>query len=323
MTSIMKVTIIIPVYKAEKDIERCCKALFEQTLDSIEYIFVDDCTPDDSVGVIEQTLADYPNRKDSVKILHQPQNSGVSACRQLGLNNATGQYIIHCDSDDWPELDMYENLYNAAIDNQAEVVYCDYMVEYEGRSEVVRFPDEHVDRPSFSTDPIEGAVWNKLISRQLIDSCGAEFYQGINLGEDFGFVTPCRVFSRKNAVVHKPMYHYNQLNLNSITHNYSKERFMQVVDLAIRVDAYMTKYMKAKEYEKELCNLKFMSKMYFLVFSEVRDVNLWKSLFPECHKYIRTYNVPCYLKLSAWLIAHNLDCLGRMILTLKSKLAHN
>ncbi len=313
-----KVTVIIPVYKAEKDISRCCKALFEQTLDSIEYIFVDDCTPDKSVAVIEKTLAVYPNRKSAVKMLHQPKNMGVSACRQLGLDNAFGEYVIHCDSDDWPDLDMYETLYNTAIKEGAEVVCCDYKVEYDSKSIVVRFPDQYIGRPSLNTDPIEGAVWNKLISKKLIDSCGAEFYQGINLGEDFGFVTPCRVMSRKNVVVHKPMYHYNQLNQNSLTHNYSKEYFIQVVDLAERTETYFIRHGLAKEYERELCYMKFKSKMYFLVFSDVRDVKLWKSLFPECHKYISLYNVPVYLKFSAWLISKGFSRFGSVILSLKS-----
>lgn len=316
-----KVSVIIPVYKAEKDIARCCRALFGQTLDSIEYIFVNDCTPDNSVGVIEHVLEEYPQRKSSVKILHQQKNSGVSACRQLGLENAIGEYIIHCDSDDWPKLDMYEVLYDKAVADGAEVVCCDYKVEYEGKSELVVFPDAYVDRPSFNTAPIEGAVWNKMISRNLIDRCGAEFYQGINLGEDFGFVTPCRVTSRKNAVVHKPLYHYNQLNLGSITHNYTKERFMQVVDLAKRVDANMVRLGKAEEYERELCFLKFQAKMYFLVFKDVRDVKLWKSLFPECHKNILSYDIPLYLKVSSWLIANYLGWFGEIILSLKTKVS--
>lgn len=316
-----KVTVIIPVFKAEKDIKRCCEALFEQTLDSLEYIFVDDCTPDCSVAIIEKTLTAYPKRVSAVKILHQPKNMGVSACRQLGLNSATGEYVIHCDSDDWPDLDMYEILYNTAVKEGAEVVCCDYTVEYGDNSTIVRFPDKYNNRPSFNTAPIEGAVWNKLISKKLIDRCDAEFYQGINLGEDFGFVTPCRVMSIKNVVVHKPMYHYNQLNLNSITHNYTKERFMQVVEVARRMDTYLTKHQKASEYEKGLCNLKFLSKMYFLIFSEVRDIKLWKSLFPECHKYILTYNVPAYLKLSAWLIVNGMERLGSALLNLKTKIS--
>lgn len=320
---IPQVTVIIPVFKAGKDIERCCKALFGQTLDSIEYIFVDDCSPDNSVSVIQHILEDYPERGNYVKILHQPKNSGVSACRQLGLQHATGQYVIHCDSDDWPDVDMYETLYNTAVQEKAEVVCCDYMVEYEGRSDVIKFPDEFNDRPSFSTNPVEGAVWNKLISRNLINRCGAEFYQGINLGEDYGFVTPCRVMSRKNTVVHRAMYHYNQMNQNSLTHNYTKTYLMQVVDLAKRTEVYFMRHGLAKEYERELCYLKFMSKMYFLIFSEVRDIKLWKSFFPECHKFICTYNVPSYLKLSAWLIANGMSPFGRAILYMKSKVIRN
>ena len=64
--------------------------------------------------------------------------------------------------------------------------------------------------------------------------------------------------------------------------------------------------------------MKFKSKMYFLVFSEVRDIKLWKSFFPECHKYICSYNVPFYLKLSAWLIVNGLSPLGSAILSLKT-----
>lgn len=313
-----KVSVIIPVYKAEKDIARCCRALFGQTLDSIEYIFVNDCTPDNSVGGIEQVLEEYPQRKSAVKILHQLHNSGVSACRQLGLHNAKGEYIIHCDSDDWPELDMYETLYNKAVSESAEVVCCDYMVEYEGQSELVAFPNEYVERPSFNTAPIEGAVWNKLISHELIDRCGAEFYQGINLGEDFGFVTPCRVMSKKNVVVHKPLYHYNQLNLGSITHNYTKERFMQVVELARRVDANMARLGKVEEYERELCFLKFQAKAYFLMFRDVQDLQLWKSLFPESHKFIWSYSFPLYVKIVSWLLAHNMTPIASLLLSVKA-----
>ena len=117
------------------------------------------------------------------------------------------------------------------------------------------------------------------------------------------------------------MYHYNQLNLGSITHNYTRERFMQVVGLAERVDANMVRLGKAEEYHKELQNMKFLSKMYFLVFAEVRDVKLWKSLFPECHRYILNYNIPLYLKVSAWLIANNLGWVGEVILGLKTKVS--
>lgn len=312
-----KVTVIIPVFKAEKDIERCCKALFEQTLDSIEYIFVNDCTPDNSLEVIENTLELFPNRKSAVKILHQPQNMGVSACRQLGLNNATGEYVIHCDSDDWPEIEMYETMYTTAITEGAETVCCDYYNDYPDRRILVVFPDAFVDRPSFDIGPIEGAVWNKLISHDLIKRCEAEFYQGINLGEDYGFVTPCRVMSKKNAVVHKPLYHYSQLNLNSITHNYTKERFLQVVNLACKTDSYFIEHGLEEIFTRELCFLKFQAKAFFLMFRDVQDISLWKTLFPESNKYIWSYNVPFYVKVVSWSICHHLEPIAKGLLALK------
>ena len=312
-----KVSVIIPVYRAEKDIARCCHSLFSQTLDQIEYVFIDDCSPDDSVAIINTIVNEYPQRKAYVKILHQPKNCGVSACRQLGLDNATGKYVIHCDSDDWADPEMYELLYKTALAENAEVVCCDYRVELGNHSENVVFPDEYVERPSFCIDPIEGAVWNKLISKSLIDRCNAKFYEDINLGEDFGFVTLCRVMSQKNTVLHKPLYHYNQLNLGSITHNYTKNRFMQVVRLSERISDDFTSKGIADDYIMELNFLKFQSKAFFLIYDSVLDIKFWKETFPECNKHSMRYNSPLYLRIAAWLIAHNLSTLAWCLLKFK------
>ncbi len=103
-----KVSVIIPVYGVEKYIERCARSLFEQTLDDIEYLFIDDCTPDKSIEMLKQVLEDYPHRKPQVVIHRMEQNSGQAAVRKWGMQNAIGDYVIHCDSDDWVELTMYE-----------------------------------------------------------------------------------------------------------------------------------------------------------------------------------------------------------------------
>lgn len=313
----MKVSVIIPVYKAEKDIARCCRSLFDQTLDQIEYIFIDDCSPDDSVAIIRSVIEEYPNRKAFVKILHQQKNIGVSGCRQLGLDYATGDYIIHCDSDDWTNPEMYEELYNTALTQKAEVVCCDYVVVHKDYTKDVIFPDIYVERPSFSINPIEGAVWNKLISKSLINRCGARFYEGINLGEDYGFVTLCRAMSRKNSVVHKSLYHYNQQNLNSITHNYTKEHFMQLIRLAERVNDEFIKNGIAQDYVKELSFLKFQAKSFFLIYDSVLDMKLWKTTFPECNEHFLKYDSPLYIRIAGWLIANNLTPFAWFLLKTK------
>ena len=123
-----KVSIIIPVYGVEKYIERCSRSLFEQTLDDLEYLFIDDCTPDKSIDVLKNILEEYPNRKNQVVIHRMDQNSGQAIVRRWGMLNATGKYVTHCDSDDWIDVRMYEAMYNKAITNNADVVVCDYEI---------------------------------------------------------------------------------------------------------------------------------------------------------------------------------------------------
>ena len=123
-----KVSVIIPVYAVEKYIERCARSMFEQTLDDIEYLFVDDCTPDRSIEIFRQVLEKSPHRKSQVTIHRMEQNSGQAVVRKWGMQNATGEYIIHCDSDNWVEVDMYRSMYEKAIEEDADVVICDHAI---------------------------------------------------------------------------------------------------------------------------------------------------------------------------------------------------
>lgn len=121
-----KVSVIIPVYGVEKYIERCARSLFEQTLDDIEFIFVNDCTLDNSINVLETTLEEYPKRKSQVQIINFEQNQGAAKAREIGMKTANGEYIIHCDSDDWVVKEAYETLYNIAKASESDMVICDW-----------------------------------------------------------------------------------------------------------------------------------------------------------------------------------------------------
>ena len=117
-----KVSVIIPIYKVEAFIERCATTLMEQTLREVEYIFVDDATPDSSIQVLEEVVTRYPERKEQVHIVHHGTNKGLPAARNTGLSLATGEYIFHCDSDDYVDqsylLEMRQALENADIDER-------------------------------------------------------------------------------------------------------------------------------------------------------------------------------------------------------------
>lgn len=143
----IKVSVIIPVYNVEKYIEHCARSLMEQTLMDIEYIFVDDCTPDHSMEILQRVLTDYPERLENIRIIHHTQNSGSAAVRNTGLQIAQGEYIIHCDSDDWVEPDMYKAMYAKAKETDADIVVTDYYYEYANHTSIQK--QNYPDNPLF------------------------------------------------------------------------------------------------------------------------------------------------------------------------------
>ena len=120
-----KVTICVPVYNVEKYIERCCKSLFEQTYSNIEYIFVDDRSPDNSIKVVENILQGYPKRKNAVKLIEHSVNKGLAATRNTGIDAASGEYILFVDSDDYLDHNAVELLMNKVEATHADVVIFD------------------------------------------------------------------------------------------------------------------------------------------------------------------------------------------------------
>ena len=122
MNQTPKVSMLIPIYGVEKFIERCAISLFEQTYQNIEYIFVNDCTKDDSINVLERVINRYPNRKPFVRIINHTQNKGLAGARNTAVANATGEFIMHVDSDDYVDETMYEDLMRVMILNEKTMV---------------------------------------------------------------------------------------------------------------------------------------------------------------------------------------------------------
>ena len=122
----IKVSVIVPIYKVERFIARCAESLLNQTLQEIEYIFVNDATPDGSMDILKETIARYPSRADSCHIVEHEVNKGLPSARNSGLAVARGEYVFHCDSDDFVEPTMFEDMYKAAIESSADIVRCDW-----------------------------------------------------------------------------------------------------------------------------------------------------------------------------------------------------
>lgn len=313
-----KVSVIIPVYKAEKYIEQCCTSLFEQTLQNMEFIFVDDCSPDNSVARLRQIVARYPHRESQTKILTHTSNRGVSYSRQQGLEAATGEFVIHCDSDDWVDIDMYQRMYDTAIREGADVVCCGFIIEHsDGRKRSVTVDEKKMwSKISFNLAPQTGSLCNKIVRLQNLRDANVRFPMDTNWGEDFCVSIAGLLISRKTVCLQDGYYHYRQ-NVDSITHTISRERCMQLVRVSYHVDEFLRQIGKKEEYKHELNYLKFQCKSRFLRDQSIRDIDFWRQTFPECHEEIMSYSVARYFKIASWLVAHHMAWLAIPILKIR------
>lgn len=283
----IKVSVIIPIYKVERFIERCVRSLFEQTLQEVEFIFVDDATSDGSICVLQNVIAEYPERSRQIKIIHHDYNQGLPAARNTGLAEATGEYVFHCDSDDFVEPDMLESLYVKAVEEEIDIVWCDWFLSFEKN-------ERYMKQPAYET-PFEalkamlsGAmkynVWNKLVKRSLYVDNDICFPSGYSMGED---MTMLLLFACAKRVTYIPKayYHYVKLNSNALTQAHSEHQFDALKHNVQRVSSYLEKKY-GETLIQEISFLKLESKFPFLIMNDSRFYRLWKQWYPEANKYI-------------------------------------
>ena len=259
----VKVSVCVPIYGVESYIERCARSLFEQTMkEGIEFIFVNDCTKDKSIEILEKVLAEYPHRKDQVKIIHHEKNGGLVAARKTGLAHASGEYIIHCDSDDWVELDMYEKMYNAAREKNADICYCSYVLDNGCGKKRNVFIDSCADNKTLLkkmlSNNLHWNLWAKLIKAEIAKS--SDLYQPdhICFGEDLLLSTQMVARCRKVVYTPSPFYHYFQNNAASFTKTLNRSSWEQLRETVDFLEKYLP-----KQFDLSACKADVLFKAVF------------------------------------------------------------
>ena len=184
-----KVSVLVPFYNVEKYVGRCVESLFSQTYSNIEYVFVNDCTPDNSMDIINEYIDKFNVRNKCVIINHEV-NKGISASRNDCLDNATGDYILFIDSDDYIDKDMVELLVKAAIENNADISGCGYIEEYKDRSVEMpqRYTNNHVEMMrAITLLTIKGVMWKLLIRRSIVEENQVRFIPDNTMVDDYLF----------------------------------------------------------------------------------------------------------------------------------------
>lgn len=299
-----KISVIVPVYKVEKYIEKCVCSLMEQTLDNIEYIFVDDCSPDNSIKILETTLGRYPHRVENVRIIHHDVNKGLSSARNSGLAVARGEYIAHCDSDDWVELTMYEKLYKKAKAENADVCFSNFYFAYNDKNEPYECTSVYANKIRTINSYIKTTwtvLWNIVAKRSLYSEYKLCAPENISYCEDFYLSVRLFYFARKIVKVDEALYYYNQTNVNSI---------MSGFNLKFERDERWAYLNTIKLFKQEKVYDHYKQSMCWRVLKSTQDaavhIDRYKdflSVYPESHRYI-------------WSCPYDLNFKSRVIMSL-------
>lgn len=297
----IKVSILVPVYGVEAFVEKCARSLFEQTYSNLEFIFVNDCTRDRSMEIIERTLIEYPMRREQYNRIDHSENSGIAVVRNTLLQRATGDYFIFIDSDDWIDRSMIQQLVEKVERDDSEIAICQYYKVFEHHKQVIR--------ETLSMDPVQrlkdmialktsAMLWKMLI--QIKFRSTIRFVSGINVAEDYIYCVKLFYQASCISLVDEPLYYYIQLN----QHNYSKLSEKNIED-RLRAIGEIERYSKEQGfYEqviKEINGRKFIIKKVFLLDPQYRDYKRWSETYPECDQSWRQFPFRFDYKLIFWL----------------------
>lgn len=234
----VKISIVVPVYKVEKYIDRCIQSILKQTYGKFELILVDDGSPDNSGKICDK----YAKKDSRIKVIHK-KNGGLGDARNTGISIATGEYIGFIDSDDYIESDMYEKLLEACTNNDADIAMCGrYDIQDDNITQRFTFQgeckiwdnEESVKR-LLTWDNIDSSACDKLFKRNLFDDI--KFPNG-KLNEDIFIMT--EIIDKANKIVHigdSKYYYYHRDN--SITTSAFSEANMDAVYAANKVLKYI------------------------------------------------------------------------------------
>lgn len=291
-----KVSVIVPIYGVEKYIEQCARSLFEQTLNDIEFIFVDDCSPDHSMSILSQIIEQYHpriiERNWSVRIEKMTKNSGLAAVRQYGIKLAEGDYIIQCDSDDWPSPNMYKVLLDKALIGDYDLVFCDYYINGIGsetvcRRDIVNYSNKNDIIRYTLTTSLLNPVWGVLAKRELFSRI---VFPSGSQSEDKTFVIQLAILSSRYAHVASPLYHY-RLTPNSISRSTDLKsiikRYKELENNRVIIRDFSDRYGYLSLYPKEFQSYFFSTKMILKSYLQDEQCRkLWMSSFVESNKGI-------------------------------------
>ena len=313
-----KVSVIIPVFGVEKYIEKCISNIVNQTYANLEIIIVDDETKDNSIKIVEEKFHDQ-----RIKIYHKG-NGGQASARNLGIEKATGKYIIFVDSDDFIELNMISEMYEEIINNDLDMVICDYYKYFENGNKIHEkmLPFYDKDNYKCSVIAMPGPV-GKLIKTSVIKDNKIKFLEN-HYFEDNAIMPYVCALCPKFSYIEKPFYYYVQREGSSLNKNKYDKKWEDIFDALDFLYHKFKDHNLINEYHDELeyIYIEYLlhaPSLRFITYKEgkgnIKKIsNIMKELFPNWQKnpYYKKHNIK--YKIICSLFYHNRLTLARILL---------
>lgn len=271
-----EVSVVVPVYNVEKWLPKCLDSILGQTYGDFELILVNDGSADGSLEICRA----YETKDKRVRVIDGP-NRGSSAARNIGLEQAQGNWIIFCDSDDWWDIELLEKLHIAAIDNDADIAACEIVWEYADKGVVEAYAyssvETDVDKAYIGT--VYCSLCNKLVNIELYRKYKIKGTPGIKMWDDVMISTLLRYYSKKTIIINEPLYHYNRmvetsqlLRYSSASDKYPEEQ----IDVVRRLESY---FKSNGNFDKVAKGIICGCQAYLYI--DVNDIVRWRDEFPH------------------------------------------
>lgn len=302
----MLVSLLVPIYNVEKHLTKCLDTLFNQTYPNVEYIFLDDHSPDGSMSVLHTYIENHQLTHRQITFLAHTENKGIATTRNDLVKQAKGDYILFVDSDDWMELDMVEQLVLATKNGAVDMVGCDYTKNYADGRQTCHFENYASDSRdnialllNYTIGPV---LWKLLVRKKLF--LQIQFQPDIEIGEDYLASVKLYYYADSCSWVHRYLYHYAQYNENRYTGKLAKS-IEDHIKAVIAVEAFLDSVgFMNPEIVREINLRKFSIKRYYL-FSPLLDFQRWTVLFPESDGMWRYIPYSKKEKVMYWLAEHH------------------
>lgn len=266
------VSVIVPVYNAEKYIDRCIKSILDQTYTNIEIIVVDDGSADESLQKINTIL------DERIRVYSQG-NKGVSAARNLGIEKSTGDYLLFVDADDYIDKKMVEELINK-VENDSTLVFCNNYEVWKNRTDERVLFSEYNKYEIKKNDVLKeiasgnaGLVCSKLVSSNVIKNNNIKFDEKIIMGEDQVFFLEVSEKTNTFKYVNKALYNYDRTNEKSTTLKYKENLYNNFLIVYKKTNLIFERNKLNSKENKKLLNDKILNFIWICLNNEVNNFN--------------------------------------------------